>query len=139
MIFKKIDHIGIAVQDLKQATKIYEILTGKKPDHLEDVPSEKIKTAFFSVGESHLELLEATSEESPIAKFISKRGRGGIHHICLEVDDLEKKLAVLKKNGIRLIDESPKKGAHGRLIAFVHPNSTGGVLIELSQESKIPD
>jgi len=132
MTLKKIDHIGIAVEDLKQATKIYEILTGKKPDHVEEVPSEKVKAAFFSVGESHLELLEATSEESPIAKFISKRGKGGIHHICIEVDDIKKKLAELKKNGIQLIDEKPKQGAHGKLVAFVHPNSTGGVLIELS-------
>lgn len=133
MTLKKIDHIGIAVSDLKQTVKIYEILTGKKPDHFEEVTSEKVRTAFFALGESCLELLEATSEDSPIAKFIAKKGKGGIHHICLEVTDLSKKLAELKKHGIRLIDENPKQGAQGKLVAFVHPDSTGGVLIELSQ------
>ena len=92
---------------------------------------------FFSVGESNIELLEATSEDSPIAKFIQKHGKGGIHHICVEVGDIYAKLEELKKQGVRLIDESPRLGAHGKLVAFVHPKSMGDVLIELSQTQKM--
>lgn len=131
--FMKIDHIGIAVTSLADSVPLYTALVGESPDHFEEVASEKVKTAFFSVGESHLELLEATDPSSPIAKFIEKNGRGGIHHICVAVDNIQAKLAELKAAGVQLIDEIPKRGAHGKWVAFVHPKSMGGVLIELSQ------
>lgn len=134
---QKIDHIGIAVENLADAMPLYELLLGKKADHMEEVPDQRVKTAFFSAGESHIELLEATSEDSPIAKFIDKHGKGGIHHICVEVGDIYAKLDELKKQGVRLIDESPRLGAHGKLVAFVHPKSMGDVLIELSQTQKM--
>jgi len=133
-LLKKIDHIGIAVESLDVAIPIYTTLTGHDPEHFEDVPDQKVKTAFFSLGESNLELLEATAPDSPIAKFIKKQGRGGIHHICVQVDDIEAKLKELKEAGVQLIDSEPKKGAHNKLVAFIHPKSTGGVLIELSQD-----
>lgn len=136
-LLQKIDHIGIAVENLAQAIPIYTALTGHPPEHFEDIPKEKVKTAFFSVGESNLELLEATSSESPIAKFIAKNGRGGIHHICVAVADIVVKIAELKAKGIALIDETPRQGAHGKLVAFIHPKGTGGVLIELSQEAPL--
>lgn len=134
---QKIDHIGIAVENLANAMPLYELLLGKKADHMEEVPDQRVKTAFFSAGESHIELLEATSEDSPIAKFIEKHGKGGIHHICVEVGDIYAKLDELKKQGVRLIDETPRLGAHGKLVAFVHPKSMGDVLIELSQTQKM--
>lgn len=134
---QKIDHIGIAVENLADAMPLYELLLGKKADHMEEVPDQRVKTAFFSAGESHIELLEATSEDSPIAKFIDKHGKGGIHHICVEVGDIYAKLDELKKQGVRLIDETPRLGAHGKLVAFVHPKSMGDVLIELSQTQKM--
>lgn len=133
---KKIDHIGIAVEDLKASIALYTSLTGSGPVHEEEIVSEKVKTAFFDVGESHIELLEATSPDSPIAKYIEKNGRGGIHHICLEVEDIHKKLEELKQAGVKLIHETPKVGAHNKLVAFVHPKDMGGVLIELSQDQK---
>lgn len=133
-LLQRIDHIGIAVENLDQAIRVYQALTGHPPEHLEDLPAEKVKTAFFSVGESNLELLEATDPESPIAKFIAKNGRGGIHHVCVAVEDIAAKMAALKDQGIPLIDEIPRKGAHGKLVAFIHPKGTGGVLIELAQD-----
>lgn len=133
-LLQKIDHIGIAVENLEKAIPIYAALTGHPPEHFEDIPKEKVKTAFFSVGESNLELLEATSPESPIAKFVAKNGRGGIHHVCVAVEDIVAKIAELKAAGIPLIDEAPRPGAHGKLVAFVHPKGTGGVLIELAQK-----
>lgn len=132
-LLNKIDHIGIAVENLEKSLPIYTALTGHAPEHFEHIASENVKTAFFSVGESNLELLEATDPSSSIAKYIQKNGRGGIHHICVAVDDIVAKLAELKKVGVQLIDETPKRGAHGKLVAFVHPKSMGGVLIELSQ------
>lgn len=134
-LIRKIDHIGIAVENLEQAVGLYTALAGHAPEHFEEVADQKVKTAFFSVGESNLELLEATSPESPIAKFIQKNGRGGIHHICVAVDDVAKKLVELKAAGMTLIDQQPRRGAHGKLVAFVHPKSTGGVLVELSQDA----
>jgi methylmalonyl-CoA/ethylmalonyl-CoA epimerase len=133
-LLQKIDHIGIAVENLAGAVPIYAALTGHPPEHFEDIPKEKVKTAFFSVGESNLELLEATDPESPIAKFIAKNGRGGIHHVCVAVKDIVAKIAELKAAGIPLVDEVPRQGAHGKLVAFVHPKGTGGVLIELAQD-----
>ena len=126
-----LDHIGIAVRSLDQA-KIYEDL-GLTVEHVETVETQRVKTAFLSVGDSNLELLEPTSPDSPIAKFIEKRGEG-IHHICLRVDDIESHLARLKEKGYRLINESPVPGAHGCRVAFLHPAAGNGVLIELSEK-----
>jgi methylmalonyl-CoA/ethylmalonyl-CoA epimerase len=124
-----LDHIGIAVRSLDSA-KIYEDL-GLTIEHVETVETQRVKTAFLSVGDSNLELLEPTSPDSPIAKFIEKRGEG-IHHICLRVDDLEAHLERLKAAGYRLINEAPVPGAHGCRVAFLHPSAGNGVLIELS-------
>ena len=128
-----LDHIGIAVRSLDSA-KIYEDL-GLTIEHVETVETQRVKTAFLSVGDSNLELLEPTSPDSPIAKFIEKRGEG-IHHICLRVDDLEAHLERLKAAGYRLINEAPVPGAHGCRVAFLHPSAGNGVLIELSSLEK---
>ncbi len=135
MKFLKLDHIGIAVPNLKEGVEIYKKLLGKELDHFEEVPEQKARTAFFAIDDTNLELLESTSPDGPIAKFIEKQGRGGIHHICIQVEDIEKVLAEYKRQGIQLIDEKPRIGAHGKKIAFVHPKSTGGVLLELSERS----
>ena len=127
----KLDHIGIAVKSL-DAAKIYETL-GLTVQHTETVATQKVNTAFLSVGDSNLELLEPTSPDSPIAKFIEKRGEG-IHHICLRVDDLESHLERLKAAGYRLVNEAPVPGAHGCRVAFLHPSAGNGVLIELSEK-----
>jgi methylmalonyl-CoA/ethylmalonyl-CoA epimerase len=129
----KLDHIGIAVKSLA-AAKIYQAL-GLKIDHVENVETQGVKTAFIEVGDANLELLEPLSADSPVAKFIDKRGEG-IHHICFEVTDLESHLARLKQQGYRLINESPVPGAHGCRVAFLHPAAGNGVLIELSEKSK---
>lgn len=134
MSFKKVDHVAIAVSDLDQAIRLYQNLLGKGPEHIEEVSDQKIRAAFFGVGESNLELLFPTSPDSPISNFLAKNPRGGLHHICLQVDNLEAELARLKSQGVQLIDEKPRIGAHGKRIAFIHPKSTGGVLIELSEE-----
>ena len=128
----KLDHIGIAVRSIDAATAIYRAL-GADVQHVEDVPSQGVKTAFLSVGEANLELLEPLSEQSTVAKFIEKRGEG-IHHICLRVDDIEAHLARLKAAGFRLINESPVPGAHGCRVAFLHPAAGNGILIELSEK-----
>lgn len=133
MSFKKVDHVAIAVPNLDQAVALYTSLLGKKPEHIETVEEQKVTAAFFGVGESNLELLFPTSPESPIAKFLEKSPRGGLHHICLEVENIDAHLEELKKQGVVLIDEKPRIGAHNKRIAFVHPKSTGGVLIELSE------
>jgi methylmalonyl-CoA/ethylmalonyl-CoA epimerase len=136
MKFKKVDHIGIAVPNLEEAVKTYTALLGKAPEHFEEVVEQKAKTAFFGVGETNLELLQSTSPDGPIGKYIEKNGgRGGLHHICLQVDDIEAALAAYKAAGVQLIDEKPRIGAHGKKIAFVHPKSTGGLLLELAQTS----
>jgi len=127
----RLDHIGIAVRSI-EAVKIYEAL-GLNIDHVENVATQKVRTAFLSVGDSNLELLEPTSDDSPIAKFIEKRGEG-IHHICFRVDDIEAHLAKLKAEGYRLVNESPVPGAHGCRVAFLHPAAGNGVLIELSEK-----
>ena len=128
----KLDHIGIAVRSLASA-KIYEDL-GLTIEHVETVETQRVKTAFLSVGDSNLELLEPTSPDSPIAKFIDKRGEG-IHHICLRVENIEAHLERLKAAGYRLINEAPVPGAHGCRVAFLHPSAGNGVLIELSEKS----
>ena len=131
----RLDHIGIAVGDLGQALAFYRDALGLEVEAPEDVPSQKVRAHFVPVGESTLELLEATSPDSPIAKFIEKRGPG-VHHITLRVDDIHATLAQLKARGIRLIDAAPRPGAEGALVAFVHPASTHGVLVELKQAVK---
>jgi methylmalonyl-CoA/ethylmalonyl-CoA epimerase len=126
-----LDHIGIAVKSL-DAAKIYEAL-GLSIDHVETVETQGVKTAFLSVGDTHLELLEPLSPQSPVGRFIDKRGEG-IHHICLRVNDLDAHLERLKRQGFRLIDEAPVPGAHGCRVAFLHPAAGNGVLIELSEK-----
>ncbi len=135
MKFVRINHIGIASKDLGEAMARMANLFDQTPTHQELVEDQKVKTAFYSAGESHLEFLESTDPEGPIGKFISKRGQG-IHHICLEVDNIHEALAHLKSKGVRLIDEQPRKGAQDCWVAFIHPSETGGVLMELSQESE---
>lgn len=126
----KIDHLGIAVKNMAEAKRAYEAL-GFTIEAEHDVPSEKVKTAFIAVGESHLELLEPTDPSSVIAKFLEKRS--GLHHICLLVDDLEKSMAEMKAAGAQLLDETPRIGAGGCRVAFIHPRSAAGVLLELKQ------
>lgn len=128
----KIDHVGIAVSDLEEAIRLYTLLFGGGPTSVEDVPDQKVRTAFFRAGDSNIELLCPTSDDSPISKFLDRSG-DGLHHICLAVPDIEIALAALAKEGIRLIDAVPRAGAHGKRIAFVHPKSFGKVLIELSE------
>ena len=127
----KIDHLGIAVQSLDQAIPYYEKALGLKCEHREEVVSQKVRTAFFSVGGVHLELLEATSPDSPIAKFLEKNPAGGIHHIAFGSDDVEGQLRQASGAGVKLIHEKPIDGAGGKLVAFLHPKSTFGVLTEL--------
>ena len=126
-----LDHIGIAVKSL-DAARIYEAL-GLAVGHVETVETQKVRTAFLSVGDADLELLEPTGPDSAIAKFIEKRGEG-LHHICLRVDDLESHLAALQAEGFRLINEHPVPGAHGCRVAFLHPSAGNGVLLELSEK-----
>jgi methylmalonyl-CoA/ethylmalonyl-CoA epimerase len=127
----KIDHLGIAVPSLDQAVPYYEKALGLKCDGREEVPSQKVRTAFFSVGGVHLELLEPTSPESPIAKFLEKNPAGGIHHIAFATDDVQSQLRQASGAGVKLIHEIPFDGAGGKLVAFLHPKSTFGVLTEL--------
>lgn len=127
-----IDHIGIAVNSIDKSLAFWETTLGIKCTGVETVADQKVKTAFLPIKESEVELLEATDPESPIAKFIEKKGEG-IHHLAIRVDDLARALAELKAKGVRLIDETPRKGAGGALIAFIHPKATGGILLELSQ------
>jgi methylmalonyl-CoA/ethylmalonyl-CoA epimerase len=127
-----IDHIGIAVASLEAALGFYQETLGLPAPEIEEVPDQQVRTAIFPTGEGRIELLEPTSPESPIAKFIAKRGEG-IHHVALRVNDLAAKLKELEANGTQLIDKVPRKGAGGHLIAFIHPKATGGVLLELCQ------
>ena len=129
---KKIEHIGIAVKDLEAANRTYAALLGVENYKTETVESEGVDTSFFKVGESKIELLAATHEESPIAKFIGKRGEG-IHHIAFEVEDIRAEMARLKAEGFVLLNEEPKKGADNKIVAFLHPRSSNGVLVELVQ------
>ena len=126
----KIDHIGIATNGIEDAASIYRDALGVYVTETEEVPGQKVRVAMLPIGESRIELLEATSADSPISKFLAKRGPG-IHHIALRVEDIRARLADLKSKGARLIDEEPRTGAGGCLVAFIHPSSTGGVLIEL--------
>lgn len=131
----KIDHLGIAVRSLEAAMPLYADALTLPLHETEEVPEQKVRAAIFTVGESRLELLEPTSPESPVAKFIEKRGEG-LHHVALGVPDVAAALAHLKAMGCQLIDEKPRVGAGGALIAFVHPKSTHGVLLELCQRKR---
>lgn len=129
---RKIDHIGIAVRDLKEAIKFYEEMLGLKVTEIEEVADQKVRVAFLPSGDSEVELLESTTADGPIARFIEKNGEG-IQHIAFRVDNVEEKLADLKDKGVRLIDEKPRRGAGGAMIAFLHPKSTFGTLIEICE------
>jgi methylmalonyl-CoA/ethylmalonyl-CoA epimerase len=130
---KKIEHLGIAVANLQESITMFEKLLNTTCYKTEEVISEGVRTAFFQLGESKIELLEATNPDSPIAKFIAKQS-GGIHHIAFEVEDIESEMKRLKALDFILIQESPKEGADNKRIAFLHPKSTNGVLVELCQE-----
>ena len=129
----KIDHLGIATKEIDDSLEFWQEALGLENVHTEEVAEQKVRVAMLPIGETNIELLEPTSDDSPVAKFIEKRGVG-IHHIAIEVKDIKKSLEKLKSNGARLIDETPKIGAGGCLIAFVHPKSTGGVLLELVEK-----
>jgi methylmalonyl-CoA/ethylmalonyl-CoA epimerase len=129
----KIEHIGIAVSNLEDAIKTYTELLNTPCYKTEEVASEGVKTAFFQIGDSKIELLEATHDESPISKFIAKKGQG-IHHIAFDVTDIEASMAAYKEKGFQLLNEIPKNGADNKLVAFIHPKSANGVLVELCQE-----
>lgn len=129
---KKINHIGVAVKSIEAAAPFYRDVLGMVFEGTEVVAEQKVKVAFFSVGESRVELLEPTADDSPVAKFLEKNGEG-THHVAYEVDDLVATLEKLKAAGVRLIDEVPRCGAHGTKIAFLHPKASGGVLTELCQ------
>ena len=130
----KINHLGVAVSSLDEALKFWRDGLGLELHEVETVEDQGVRVALLPIGASRIELLEATGAETPVGKFIAKRG-AGIHHLCLQVADIHAKLAELKTRGIRLIDETPRLGAGGMLVAFVHPASTGGVLLELTQEA----
>ena len=131
----KLEHIGIAVKDLGVSNELFQKLLGKEHYKIEKVESEGVATSFFSTGESKIELLEADNEESTIAKYISKKGEG-VHHLAFNVDDIEVEMNRLKNAGFELINTEPKAGADGKLICFLHPKTTNGVLIELCQDIK---
>jgi methylmalonyl-CoA/ethylmalonyl-CoA epimerase len=134
-VVRKVDHIGVAVSNLEEALKIYTDVLGLKLHGAEVVEQQKVRVAFMPVGDTEIELLESTDPEGPIAKFIEKRGEG-IQHIAFRVDDLEEALEQMRQKGVRLIDEKPRYGAGGARIAFLHPKSTGGVLVELCQREQ---
>ncbi|WP_396180928.1 methylmalonyl-CoA epimerase [Flavobacterium sp.] len=132
---RKIEHIGIAVHDLENSNELFSKLFGQAAYKTEEVASEGVKTSFFMCGPNKIELLEATNENSPIAKFIEKKGEG-IHHIAFDVEDIYAEIERLKLEGFTVLNETPKKGADNKLVAFLHPKTTNGVLIELCQEIK---
>ena len=132
----KLDHIGVAVASINDALDVYRAL-GLEETHREEVPSQKVRTAFLPIGESRVELLEPTAEDSPVAKFLMRRG-GGVHHICFAVNDIESALVDLEKRGFRLLHSRPVPGADGKRVAFLHPDAGHGVLIELSESEEKP-
>jgi methylmalonyl-CoA/ethylmalonyl-CoA epimerase len=132
-MFKKVEHIGIAVKNIKASNKLFEKLFGKAHYKIEAVESEGVSTSFFQLGETKIELLEATRPDSAIAKFIEKKGEG-IHHIAYEVEDIIAEMKRLQSEGFELLQQEPKKGADNKLICFLHPKSTNGVLVEICQE-----
>lgn len=133
-MIKKIEHIGIAVKDISASNSVFKSLFNLPHYKMEEVESEGVKTSFFKLGENKIELLEATDPDSPIAKFIAKKGEG-IHHIAFDVDDIVFEIERLKKEGFVVLNEQPKKGADNKLVVFLHPKSTNGVLVELCQEA----
>ena len=135
MNLKNIDHIGIAVSNLQESLSFWETSLGIEPHGTQEVPEQKLRTAFLPVGDTEIELLESTSPDSSVAKFIEKHGEG-LHHIAIRVDDIDAALAELKAKGIQLIDETPRNGAGGARIAFVHPRATHGVLLELCERKQ---
>jgi len=136
MSFTKIDHIGIAVRDLAKSNQLFSALLGQEPDKEEEVSREMVRVSFFQTGESKIELLQSLNDESAISRFIEKRGEG-IHHVAFEVDDIRKTMAELKSKGFRLLFDEPRDGADNKLICFLHPSSTNGVLVEICQEKKV--
>jgi methylmalonyl-CoA/ethylmalonyl-CoA epimerase len=132
---EKLEHIGIAVKDIDQANKLFANLLGREPYKIESVSSESVRTSFFEVGGVKIELLEATDPQSPVARFIEKRGEG-IHHLAFEVSDINESLKAYAAKGFEVINQQPKKGADNKMIFFLHPKSTRGVMIELCQEIK---
>lgn len=132
-MIKKIEHLGIAVNSIEDSIKVFETLLGTNCYKIEEVASEGVKTAFLQIGESKIELLEATNPDSPIAKFLDKKGRG-IHHIAFDTSNIEAEIERLIHEGFELIHKTPKDGADGKIIAFLHPKSTEGILIELCQD-----
>ncbi|SFR36816.1 methylmalonyl-CoA epimerase [Robiginitalea myxolifaciens] len=130
---RKIEHIGIAVKDIEASNALFEALLGSPAYKMEEVASEGVRTSFFKSGPNKIELLEATSADSPIAKYLDKKGEG-IHHIAFDVADIEAEMARLREAGFTLLNEVPKRGADNKLVAFVHPKTAGGVLVELCQE-----
>jgi methylmalonyl-CoA epimerase len=134
-MIKKIDHIGVAVKDLNEGIRFYRENLGLAIEGIEEIKEQKVKFAFIPLGESTIELLQSTDPNGPIAKFIEKRGEG-IHHIALEVERIEEALQKLKEKGVHLIDEKPRIGTHGMKIAFLHPRSTKGVLIEICEKQE---
>lgn len=136
MSFLKIDHLGIAVANLDEAVRTYEAL-GFRVEATHEVPTERVRTAFLPIGESHLELLEPTDPTSVVAKFLEKRS--GLHHVCVLVADIEAALSELKARGVPLIDDTPRVGAGGSRVAFVHPRGANGVLLELKEASRSPE
>ncbi len=132
-MYKRLTHIGIAVKNKDASSALFSKLLGMKESHSEVVTDQKVLAGFFKIGEAGVELLEATSSDSAIARFIEKRGEG-VHHLSFEVDDIEAEIARLKKEGFQMIDEKPRLGADGYRVAFIHPKSTNGVLVEISEQ-----
>jgi methylmalonyl-CoA/ethylmalonyl-CoA epimerase len=132
-MYKRLTHVGIAVKDVQQSFRLFARLFGTSEEHSEEVAEQRVRASFFRIGDSGVELLEPTSPDSPIAKFIEKRGEG-VHHLSFEVEDLGKEIERLKQEGFRMIDEKPRDGADGYRIAFLHPKSTNGVLVEISEK-----
>jgi methylmalonyl-CoA/ethylmalonyl-CoA epimerase len=133
MAVKSVSHIGIAVENIAETIGFYQNVLGLPVEGEEVVEEQKVKVAFLTVGETRVELLEPTSDESPVKKFMEKKGPG-VHHLAFSVDDIDVELARLKAAGVRLIDETPRRGAHGTRIAFIHPKESNGVLVELTQQ-----
>ena len=131
-MYSKIDHVGIAVKSLSEALRVYSEAMGLRVDRIEDVPEQGTRVSILPIGESRLELLEPAGADSPVARFLTKRGEG-LHHICLRVENIAQEINKLLAAGVRMIDQTPRRGADGCLVAFVHPASARGVLIELSQ------
>ncbi len=134
-MYKRLAHIGIAVRSIDKSAGIFSSLFGIPAEHTEEVADQRVRAMFFRIGESGVELLEPAGSDSPIAKFIEKRGEG-VHHLSFEVDDIEAEIARLKREGFQMVDETPRTGADGSKVAFLHPRSTNGVLVEISQRLK---